>query len=164
MDALQCLFTKRETRDYRPEQVPEELMKTILEVGRLAGSAKNRQPWDFILLRDPDRLSGLSKFGQSAQHMAKASFAVVIVIRNEYMQDPFDAGRVAQNMMLAAHALGVGSCPVTLHDEQGARQYLGVPAERRIQVCVAFGYPVPLKRKGKVRRRLLDETLHLEKW
>jgi len=164
MDALNCIFTKRETRAFQDKQVPEEDILKILEAGRLAGSAKNRQPWDFILLTNREKLEGLSRFGNHAEHLAKASFAVVIAIKGDYFQDSFDAGRAAQNMMLAAHALGIGSCPVTLHDEAGAKGFLGVPEDRRIQVCIAFGYPAETRRKGRVKRKPLEEILHRNRW
>ena len=164
MDALRCIYSKREVREYEDREIPEDVVLKILEAGRLAGSAKNRQPWDFILIRDRERLRELAKFGSHAEHLAKAGFAVVITVRGEYFQDPFDAGRAAQNMMLAAHALGVGSCPVTLHDEEGARKYLEIPQDRRIQVCIAFGYPRETRRRGRVRRKPLEEILHRERW
>ncbi|HIQ29948.1 MAG TPA: nitroreductase [Candidatus Caldiarchaeum subterraneum] len=164
MDALKCIYSKREVRDFLDKEVPEDVIIRILEAGRLAGSAKNRQPWDFILVKDRQRLRELSRFGNHAEHVKKASFAVVITVRGDYFQDPFDAGRAAQNMMLAAHTLGVGSCPVTLHDEEGARSFLEVPEDRRIQVCIAFGYPRGVERRGKVRRKPLEEVLHRERW
>lgn len=164
MDALRCIYSKRETRDFLDKAVPEDVVMKILEAGRLAGSAKNRQPWDFILVTDRQRLHELSKFGNHAEHIAKAAFAVVITIRGDYFQDPFDVGRAAQNMMLAAHALGVGSCPTTLHNEKEAKNYLGIPEDRRIQVCIAFGYPKEAVKRGKVRRKALEEILHRERW
>jgi len=164
MDALSCIYSKRETRDFIDRDVPEEVIMRILEAGRLAGSAKNRQPWDFILITDKKRLGELAKFGNHAEHLRKAAFAVVITVRGEYFQDPFDAGRAAQNMMLAAHALGVGSCPTTLHSEEEAKQYLGIPKDRKIQVCIAFGYPREIRRKGRVIRKPMEQILHREKW
>jgi nitroreductase len=164
VDALHCIYSRRETREYLDREVPEDVVWRIVEAGRLAGSAKNRQPWDFILIRSRERLRELARYGQSTRHLPSAAFAIVIVRRDEYFQDPFDAGRAAQNMMLAAHALGVGSCPITLHDQVGAKRYLGVPEDRVIQVCIAFGYPAPRKRRGKVLRRPVEEILHLERW
>jgi len=161
---LRSIFSKRETRLYADKPVPEDVMLKILEAGRLAGSAKNRQPWQFILLRSRENLIGLSRFGDFAAHLADAAFAVVILVSDEYRQDRFDAGRAAQNMMLAAHALGVGSCPITLHNEEGAKRFLNVPPELSIVVCIAFGYSAEGRRRGKVARKRLEEILHLEKY
>ncbi len=66
----------------------------------------------------------------------------------------FDIGRAAQNMMLAAAARGIGSCPVTLHDEDRARAALGVPADHRCRYAIAFGYPdTAAEEKDRRRRR-----------
>jgi nitroreductase len=164
MDALECIKGRRETREFLDRPVPEEVVRQVLEAGRLAGSAKNRQPWDFILIQDRERLHQLSRFGDYATHLAEAAFAVVIARRDEYQQDAFDTGRAAQNMLLAAHALGLGGCPITLHKGEEARRFLGVPEDRVIQVCLAFGYPRPVVRRGRVRRRPLEDVVHLERW
>jgi len=163
-ECLRLLMSRREVREYLPRPVPEELVMEVLEAGRVAGSAKNRQPWSFILVRDPERLAELSRFGQSAQHLARAAFGVVIVRSDEYFQDPFDAGRAAQNMMLAAHMLGLGSCPISLHNQEGARRFLGVPEGYVVQVCIAFGFAAPRAPRGKLLRRPLEELLHFERW
>lgn len=157
-------MAKRETRLYRDKPVPDEVVLKVLEAGRLAGSAKNRQPWEFILIRDKERLAELSRYGQFASHLPNASFAVVIVTPDTYIQDRFDAGRAAQNMMLAAHILGVGSCPITLHDEAGAKSFLKIPDKLRLAVCIAFGYSAEGKPRGKVARKDLREILHLEEY
>lgn len=138
--------------------------KHSLDAGRLAGSAKTKQPWSFILMRERIELEELARYGNSTKPLREAAFAVVIAIPYDYMQDRFDAGRAAQNMMLAAHVLGIGSCPVSLHDADGARKHLNLPAGLQVQVAVAFGYPASTKRKGKVMRKPLEEILHIGKW
>lgn len=164
IDALRCIYTKRETRVFVREEVPDGVIEKILEAGRLSGSAKNRQPWDFILIRDRETLRRLARYGYYASHLPEASFAIVIVIEGGYVHDPFDAGRAAQNMMLAAHALGVGSCPITLHREEGAKTLLGVPRDKKIQVCIAFGPPEKTPTGKRAARKPLEEILHREKW
>ncbi len=158
------LLAKRETRLYLDKPVPDEVVFKVLEAGRLAGSAKNRQPWEFILVRDRQRLAELSRYGQFASHLSTASFAIIITIPDTYVQDRFDAGRAAQNMMLAAHLLGVGSCPITLHNEEGAKVFLNIPKDRRIAVCIAFGYSAEGKPRGRVIRKEMREILHLEQY
>ncbi|MCS6769324.1 MAG: nitroreductase family protein [Candidatus Caldarchaeum sp.] len=163
-DVLKVILSKRETRIYADKPVPDELVFKVLEAGRLAGSAKNRQPWQLILIRDKKNLQELSRFGNYAHHLPHASFAVVVLVPDKYVHDRFDAGRAAQNMMLAAHALGIGSCPITLQDEEGAKKFLNVPQDLKTVVCIAFGYSAEEKRKGKVARKQLDEILHFEKY
>jgi nitroreductase len=144
----------RETRLYLDKPVPDEVAFRVLEAGRPAGSAKNRQRWEFILVRDRERLEKLSRYGQFASHLPNASFAVVIVVSDKYIQDRSDAGRAEQNMMLAAHFLGVGSCPITFHDEEGAKAFLKIPKELRIAVCIAFGYSAEGRPRGCSGKRL----------
>lgn len=139
MDVLTCIETARAIRAYRPEPVPEQVVKLILNAGRLAGSGKNRQPWKFILIQDRARLQQLSQKGNFAAHLAGAAFAVVIVIDAGIGNALFDAGRAAQNMILAAHAQGVSSCPITLQQD-AARGILGVPDDKVIAITLAFGY------------------------
>jgi len=164
MEPYRMLLAKRETRLYLDKPVPDEVVFKVLEAGRLAGSAKNRQPWEFILVRNRERLEGLSKYGHFASHLSNAAFAAVIVVPDQYIQDRFDAGRAAQNMMLAAHFLGIGSCPITLHDEEGAKAFLKIPKELRIAVCIAFGYSAEGRPRGRVVRKTLQEILHLEEY
>ncbi len=161
---LRVIMSKREIRKYVDREVPEEVIYKILEAGRLAGSAKNRQPWHFILIREKQNLEGLARFGDFASHLQEAAFAVVILIPDTYVQDRFDAGRAAQNMMLAASALGVGSCPITLHRQEEAKKFLNVPPELNICVCIAFGYSAGEKPRGKVIRKPLNEILHYERY
>ena len=157
-------MSKRETREFISTYVTTNTINKILDAGRLAGSARNKQPWDFILINNKVALRNLAEFGKFTKPISNARFAVVIVIPNEYMQDRFDSGRAAQNMMLAAHSMGIGSCPITLHNETGARKHLGIPEILEIQVALAFGYPIPLKTNQKVKRKHLDEVLHMESW
>ena len=164
VDALKLIYSKRETRDFIDKPLPGEVVLKILEAGRLAGSAKNRQPWHFILIRDKKNLEQLASYGFFAQHLPNASFAVVIAVPDTYEQDRFDAGRAAQNMMLAAHVLGVGSCPITLHRHEEAKKFLNIPDELKIVICLAFGYPAQIRRKGTVIRKQLLEMLHTEKY
>lgn len=161
---LRIVYSKRETREFLDKPVDMETINKILEAGRRAGSAKNRQPWQFILIRDKENLQKLSEYGQFAQHLPSAAFAVVITIPDTYFQDRFDAGRAAQNMMLAAHILGLGSCPITLHSEEKAKNHLNIPGDQRIAICIAFGHPKPPKPLGKIIRKPLHEILHLEKY
>ncbi|MEM4495263.1 MAG: nitroreductase [Candidatus Caldarchaeum sp.] len=163
-DCLKMIYSKRETRMFLDRPVETEVINRILEAGRLAGSAKNRQPWQFILIGDKENLEKLSSYGQFAQHLPSAAFAIVITIPDAYFQGRFDAGRAAQNMMLAAYILGLGSCPITLHNEEGAKTHLNIPEDQRIAICIAFGYPKPSKPLGKVIRKPIQEILHIEKY
>ncbi|MBI4279249.1 MAG: nitroreductase family protein [Armatimonadetes bacterium] len=141
MDAYRCIVSKREVRSFLPREVPEETIRRILKAGRWSGSSVNRQPWHFVVVRDRERLAALSRFGRFSGHVAGAAFAVALVARSS--RDLFDAGRCAQNMMLAGWSEGIGSCPATIQDQDGARAFLGIPEDRTLVTVLSFGYPDP---------------------
>lgn len=93
----------------------------------------------FVVVRDPDMKTKLSEAGRFSLHLASA--AAVVVLVGAAGRGEFDIGRAAQNMMLAADAVGIGSCPATLHDEDTVRHLLGVPADRPARHAIAFGHP-----------------------
>ena len=100
MDAYTCIRTKRDTRAYQDKPIPEQSLRRILQAGRMAGSAKNLQPCRFVVLQDAPKKEELAVCGQFAQHTASAPVVVAIVLPQGERE--FDAGRCAQNMMLAA--------------------------------------------------------------
>lgn len=166
-DAYKNITSHHMVRKFSDRSISEESLNRILRAGRWSGSAKNVQPWQFIVIRDHETLRRLSECGNFAGHLPGAQVAVAIVI------DPvrfavFDAGRTAQNMMLAAWAEGIGSAMATMHNQACAKQVLGVPEDKEVQIVLDFGYPAP---EAEVRRsapgtarKPLDEMIHLEHW
>ena len=129
----------RVVRMFRPEPIEDEQLQKILEAGRWTGSSKNTQPWAFVVLTDPGDRQRLAECGSFTGPLVGASL-VVVIIRLPGGGD-FDMGRAAQNMMEAAAALGIESCPVTLHRESCARDRLHVPEDHGCRYALAFGYP-----------------------
>jgi nitroreductase len=162
MDAYHCIITKRDTRVYADKPIPPEALQRILQAGRMAGSAKNTQPWRFILLEERARKEELAACGQFAAHMPSAAAVVAIVMPKESRD--FDAGRAAQNMMLAAWAEGITSCPVAMHDQECAQRVLGVPEGHRVSIVIAFAYPPTAPRAPGVPRVPLDELVRHGGW
>lgn len=152
MEAYRCIITKRDLRTFTDRPLPDEVLRKILNAGRMSGSSRNRQPWHFVVVRDRARLRQLATFGRFAQHVATAAAAVVVVADDAAAL--FDAGRCAQNMMLAAWALGVASCPATLHRAEEARAFLGIPPDRVLAVVISLGYPHP-RGRGPIERAAL---------
>lgn len=157
MEAYRCIRSKREVRSFLPEEVPRETIVRILEAGRWSGSSRNRQPWHFVVVTDRQRLRRLARYGRFAAHVGEAAFAVAVAVEAE--RDSFDAGRCAQNMMLAAWALGVGSCPTVMHDEAGAKEFLGLPSSMKLAAVLAFGLPAR-KRRSPAERLVYRVLLH----
>lgn len=136
MDAFLAIASRREVRDYEPRALPPEVEERILDAGRLAGSGKNRQPWRFHVV--PGEL--LADSVHEPTNLRGAPFVVAIVISGKGPVS-FDAGRAAQNMLLAAWNEGVGSCPNGIADEPAARTALGLDDDERIAIVLSFGYP-----------------------
>lgn len=129
----------RVVRNFLDGAVSGEHLTAILDAGRWTGSSKNRQSWVFVVIRDRDQLDRLAECGDFTRPVRSADL-VIAPIRLPDAYD-WDMGRVSQNMMLAAAALGVGSCPITLHRHDDARAVLGVPADHGCQWVMAMGYP-----------------------
>jgi len=138
-DPYEAILGLRVVRKYRPEPVSAEDAAAILEAGRWTGSAKNRQDWTFLIIEDGEQQERLAHCGQFSQPLRDARLLVVPVRTPEGYE--FDIGRVSQNMMLAAAGRGVGSCPVTLHDEACTAAVLNLPPDHYARYALCFGYP-----------------------
>lgn len=137
-DIYDFILSLRAIRDYKPDELSTEDLAGILEAGRWTGSSKNLQNWSFIVIADQDRLQGLAEHGDFTQPV-RDSVATIVVVK-EAGGNMFDVGRAAQNMMLAAKAIGVASCPITLHREKDAREFLGAPEGTQTKYAIALGY------------------------
>jgi nitroreductase len=148
---LRLLAGLRATRHYLPEPVPRDAVARMLEVARWTGSARNRQPWRLAVVEDRDDLRRLSRTGPYAQHLAGAPLAVVVGIDHARggLDAEFDAGRLGERLMLAASALGLGSCPATLVGEARiaeATAIAGFEPPFRARTAIAIGRPAPAPR------------------
>ena len=163
MDAYEAIVTKRDTRSYAPEPVAEDLLQRLLQAGRMAGSSKNSQPCRFVVLQDVTHKRELAACGDFAAWIPDAPVNVAVVIPNESRD--FDAGRAAQNLMVAAHAEGLATCPVAVHHEDCARRALGLPATHRVAMIVTLGHPGPPGPPRPDGARLpLEDYVHRERW
>lgn len=162
-DAYDLIVGLRAIRSYREEPLAEADLAAILEAARWTGSSKNRQNWSFIVLTDRSRLEALASCGDYTDPV-RASAATVVIVQEPHGYE-FDLGRAAQNIMLAAKAIGVASCPITLHRDGAARRLLEVPEDRRTRYAVALGYPTetaaPAHRGG---RRPAEQVVFRERY
>jgi nitroreductase len=163
MDAYTCIRSKRDSRSYTEQSITDETLERILQAGRMAGSSKNTQPWRFVVLRDQKRREELATCGQFATPMLAAPLAIAIVLAPG--GNAFDAGRTAQNMMLAAWNEGITSCPIAMHDREGAAKALGVPEEHVVAMVITFGHPESKESMHRgIARTPLSELVHYERW
>ena len=102
MDTLTAIRKQRAVRDFTAQDVTDEQLTQVLDAGRRSGSSKNTQPWQFIVVRDPQTRAALAGCGRFAQHLIPAPVVIVVVMPAEGFWAGVDAGRAAQNMMLAA--------------------------------------------------------------
>ena len=169
MNVSEAIRTKRATRVFTDQVVPEEALRAVLNAGRRAQSSKNTQPWHFIATRDRETLSRLSQLGRYAGHLAGAAFAVAIVSPDPARWSiPFDLGQAAAYMQLAGWELGLGSCIASIYEPEKARAILGIPDDLHFDVALSFGYPQPEQYRPEVvrkgGRRAFDGVVHWEKW
>lgn len=169
----EAISRKRAIRTFAPRPLEAEHLERILHAGRHAGSSKNRQRWTFIVCRDRQHLRELAAVGPFAGHIAGAAVAVALVT-----PDPsstiagrsihFDLGLAAENMILAAWELGIGSVPATVYEPDLARRLLGFPDDQYCDYLLSFGYPASkddlTRSPKKGGRRGLDEIVREERW
>jgi nitroreductase len=172
MDTWQAINTVRVVREFSPEPISDHDLNRILNAGRRTGSSKNQQHWAFIVVRDREHLRELSAVGRYANHLAGATAAIALVRPAEepprLYSTLWDLGRAAQNMVLAAWELGIGSVPATVYDHELAGRLLGLPADQRCDYLLSFGHPADPEKLTALNkpggRMALDEIVHEERW
>jgi nitroreductase len=173
MDSWTAIRTKRMIRTFEERPLEAAHLQRILDAGRHAGSSKNLQRWDFIVVDDREHLRALAALGPYAGHLAGAAVAVALVTPDPHgpgspLSVLWDLGVAAQNMMLAAWEIGIGSCPATVYEPALARELLGYPDDRACEYLLSFGYPADpadLTRPPRAGgRRSLEELVHRDRW
>lgn len=165
MDTYRTIVTKRDTRSFTEEPIPAEIERRIVQAGRMAGSSKNSQPCRFIVIDDPAQKQAIAQCGDFAAWIPQTPLLVAVVLTDQGTRQEFDAGRAAQNMMVAAWADGVGSCPVSMHHADCARDTLGLPEGWRAAIVVAFGYRAKSpKSVPEAARKPWDEYVARNRW
>jgi nitroreductase len=153
VDTRLAIASKRDRRDYDPRPIPEEVAERILDAGRVAGSARNRQPWTFVVVDSPEAVERVTGVVYVPHNVQSAALVVAIAVAGGGPTS-LDAGRAAQNMMLAAWNEGVVSCPNGIPDADAAAAALGLTGEERPAIILSFGYPA---RPANPTRRNADE-------
>lgn len=149
----------RAIRQFDDRPLSEDDLAALLKAAQWTGSSKNRQNWSFIVVDDPDQKDRLCDAGDFTTPIRNAPAAICLVQEPDGYE--FDTGRLAQNIMLAADSLGLGSCPITLHREEVAAEVLGLPEESRCRYAIAIGYKAPGAGPTKMGgRKLLHELVH----
>jgi nitroreductase len=170
-DRISFLRTLRAERTFRTDPVPHEVVDDILEVARWSGSASNKQPWEIVVIRERDTLRSLAAVDGYAGHLAGAPLGMVLVMNGDRAeQETYDEGRLAERIMLAAAAHGLGSAIGWFKDAASdeAKRILGVPAERLLRTIISVGSVDAEARRQRTRpeqpRKPLDQIVHHERW
>jgi len=140
VDTFLAVASKREVREYAGRPIPADAQQRILEAGRIAGSSRNGQPWRFLVVDSPSLRERLADAVYVPANVRGAGLVVVIALRGRGPTG-FDAGRAAQNMMLAAWNDNIGSCPNGMPDPDAVARLLDLDDGERPTVALTFGYP-----------------------
>ena len=167
METALTIASRRETRRYEERPIPPDVERAILDAGRLAGSAQNKQPWRFLVVESPAVRERLAETVFAPGNVRGAQLIVAVVVSGKGPTS-FDAGRAAQNMLLAAWDQGVGGSPNGMPDRGAAGGVLGLREGESPAIVLTFGYPArkrdPSKRSAeewsaRANRRPLEELV-----
>jgi nitroreductase len=153
VDTTLAVASKRDWRSYADRPVPEDVRRRILDAGRLAGSAVNKQPWRFVVVESDEAKERVAETVYASGNVASSAFAVAIA--TEGGGSPVDVGRAMQNMFLVAWNDGVVSCPNGMPDPGAAAKALGLEDGWLPVSIPSFGYP---------KRELAPESKTAEEW
>jgi len=163
MDAIEVLKTRRSVRAYRNEAVPKNILEDIIDCGRLAATANNLQPWEFVVVTEPAKLRQIADLTDYGKFIVQAAACVVVLCKDTkyYLED---GSAATQNILLAARAHGLGSCWVAGDKKTYGSticRLVGAPATCRLVSLISIGYPAETLEPPK---RRLSEVLHWEKY
>ncbi len=173
MDVFEAIRNRCSVREFKPEIIPDEALRKILDAARWAPSPFNTQPWEFIIIKDKETLKAISRYARYSGYLADAPMAIAVVVPpldikfswTERLGEPrFAAAKAVQNMMLAAWELGIGTCTVSIEREKVA-EILNVPGTHFVLTVIPIGYPkvMPSKHEESFRKKL-DDMLFYEKY
>jgi nitroreductase len=148
-----AIASRRDERQYRAGALPSAAVERILDAGRLSGSARNAQPWTFVIPESRERVEAVAVAVYAPQNVLSAALVVAIVVSGKGPVS-FDAGRAAQSMLLAAWNEGVASCPNGISDQAAARIALDCGEEDTPVIVLSFGLPA---RDRRVASRTAEE-------
>ena len=165
MDIIEAITTRKVQRAFAQKPVEPEKLRLVVDAGRHAMSARNLQPWQFVIIRDRERLREIGALCSTGRFVGEAPAAIVVLKDNSNARwADVDCGQAVQNMATAAWGLGLGTCWVGNFDTAKISQRLAVPDGWAIFTILPFGYPdsanPPQPRPLKPR----DQMVHFERW
>jgi len=163
MDAIEVLKTRRSIRAYTREPVPRKIIEDVVDCGRLAATAINIQPWEFVVVTDPELLRSIAQTTDHGKFIADAPVCVVVLCRDTkyYLED---GSAATENILLAARGHGLGACCVAGDKKPYAAEIcrlVGAPQGFKLVSLISIGYPAESPEKTK---RPLSDVLHWEEY
>lgn len=168
---LDAMNKVRQTRIYLDKPVSQEDLDTLLEIARWTGSARNTQPWHFVVVRDKETLAKLAALRSNIDWLANVPVAIALVFDGyDTVLEAFDEGRIYERLAIGAKLLGLGTGTAWFlgdDEEAKAKAMLGVPAERVVHSMVAIGYvdrdANQLPGRNYVGRKPLEDIVSYER-
>ncbi len=170
MEFFECIKKRRSIRQYSDKPLSMEDIERIVDAGRLAATARNEQPWEFVVITDKDRLLKLGEIVSPNGALVKGAVAAIVVLCRDTKYYLEDGSAATENMLLAATALGIGSCWIAGDKKdycQNVLEFCSVPLELPMKLVsiVALGYPGdPSAFEAEKTKRRLDELLHIDRF
>ena len=171
MQTWDAIRARRNVRTYTDEPIEPAQLDQILEAGRRTPSARNWQPWDFVVVTEREALAELSKVWMGAGHNAGSAATIALIApvaetERDKSIAQYDLGQATMSIMIEAADLGIGSGHSAVGDQDLARQLLGFPPDRFCAYLIALGHPAerPLAPLTKINRKPFDEVVHRGHW
>jgi nitroreductase len=161
MDTLEAIRKRRSVRQYKTGDIPRQDLETIVDAGRLAPTGYNRQPWDFIVVTER---STIFHFKMIYSWLETVSALIVVVMDKTSDWWVEDGAAAIENLLLAATALGYGSCWVegdAMPYEETIKSLLGIPPDHHVMAVIPIGIPAEIPKPSK---KSLQQVLHWEKY
>jgi nitroreductase len=170
MDIYELIRTRKSVRAFQDRDVPEEVLTRLLDAARLAPSARNRQEWRFVVVRDLDTrrelidaARGQTFVGEAPVVLACCAEGTDHVMSCGQLTYPIDVAIAMDHLTLCAVAEGLGTCWIGAFNEEHVKRILGIPNEIRVVELMPLGYPADPSPVSK-NRLPLDEIVRREKW
>jgi nitroreductase len=163
MEVFEAVRTVLAVRKYLETPVPPEVVRRIVEAGRLTASSGNSQPWHFIVVENRETLRQLGALARTGPYIAQAPLAVVVAIEETKLAVS-DTSRAIQSMILTAWSDGVGSNWVGFLGFNELKSLLGIPDALNVLTVLPFGYPAQTLGRGKKQRKPLADVAHRERF
>ena len=163
---LKLLRIRRSIRRFQNKSIPKSDLETIVDIARFAPTARNAQPWEFVLVVDKNKLAGLANLAENGSFLAQAASCIAVFCADTkyYLEDGCAA---TCNILLAAAALGIGTCWIAGDKKPYCPQVislLNAPSGMKLVSLIALGYPQDKNAFAESAKRQLKELIHWEKF